>query len=99
VSLIVCDLLVVVTFIYLRFYKEDGDSDVTEPSEKRDGGSNGTYTDLGGVPMTTERTGLTPLTQITESRQMTSFSSTSDIPNGLGSTMGTIENGNRHSRY
>jgi hypothetical protein len=87
VTLMVCNLLVTITFIYSMFWKEDGDSVITESEETKDkpSKSDGQYTNLGVVPVTTERSALT-LTEISG----TPYSS-ANTPSDPESTMESSE--------
>ena len=66
IDLIVCNILVIVTYLYCIFWKDDLD-DVTEPEETRDHtGEPGKSTDVGVVPSSTEASAIT-FTEISES--------------------------------
>jgi hypothetical protein len=84
VTLTVCNLLVIVTFIYSMFWKK-GDTVVTDPEETKDkpSRSDGHYTSLGTAPITTGTSILT-LTEISG----TSFSSV-NMSSDPGTTIDT----------
>ena len=67
IDLMVCNILVIVTYIYCTFWREEGGDDVTEPEETRNhAGEPGKSTDLGMVPSLTEASAMT-FTEISES--------------------------------
>jgi hypothetical protein len=80
----VCNLLVVVTYIYCLFWKEDGDSEVTETTHaNKPNNYSGDHTDLGTVPRTevsqitfTEISGGTSSSWRSEQKQTTQTSET-----------------------
>jgi hypothetical protein len=72
-TLLVCNLLVIMTYVYCLFWKEEGDNEVTEPVETRTKlNTSGGFTDLGSIPTTVTQDGSSAfltLTEISESRQ------------------------------
>jgi hypothetical protein len=89
VTLIVCNLLVIVTFTYSMFLKEDGDSEMTESDETKDkpDEDDGQYTSLGAIPTPTETSVLT-LTDISGTQFSSNNTNTSGAitsSNGLTS--------------
>ena len=67
IDLMVCNILVIVTYIYHTFWREEGDDNVTEPEETRNHtGEPGKSTDLGVVPPSTDVSAMT-FTEISES--------------------------------
>jgi hypothetical protein len=87
VTLMVCNLLVIVTFVYSMFWKDDGDNSIiTEPTETRDQPSadGGRFTSLGPAPITTEKSGII-LTEISETPVCSMSYTSSDPESRLGS--------------
>jgi len=88
----VCNILVIVTYIYCIFWREGGD-DITEPEETRNHtGTPGKCTNVGVVPSSTAIT----FTEISESsggtvRTFSTFEN--QIPLESGVTTAQIQNG------
>lgn len=66
-TLMACNLLVIVTYLYCLFWKEEGDDEITEQEEASAEPRGGACTDLGQTPFT-----IFALTEISESG-LTSF--------------------------